>query len=64
MPTFTGRSINLSFQEAFEDAVRQALIHRVEDDHELLKTVEVTRIYSARNEANAFGTLCVEIDAQ
>lgn len=64
MHKFTGKSINLSIQEAFQDAVRQALIHTAEDEHHLLTTVEVTRIFSTRAERTGFRTVFVEIEAQ
>ena len=63
MATFTGKSINMSVQEALEDALRQAAQHKAEDEHQLVRSFEVVRIYGVRTDQNAFRTLHVEIDA-
>ena len=62
MPVFTGKAMGLSFQRALEDAMRQALVHKVEDEHEMLKSFEVTRIYGARTESAGFNILHVDIE--
>lgn len=62
MPSFTGKAMDLSFQRALEDAVRQAMVHKAEDEHEMLKTFEVTRIYGARTETAGFSILHVDIE--
>lgn len=64
MPKFTGVSISLNLQEAFEDAVRQALVAKVEAVGEPLSRIEVTRIFSVREETGSFNKCQVEIDAQ
>jgi acyl-CoA hydrolase len=64
MPVFTGKALNLSFQRALEEAVRQALVHKVEDEHEMLKSFEVTRIYGARTESTGFNMVCVDIEVK
>ncbi len=63
MPKFTGKSINMSIQEAFEDAVRQAKVSKAEERHEPLTSVEVTRIYAERHGEGMFRTVHVDIDA-
>ncbi len=64
MPRFTGKSINFSFQQALDDAVRQALFHKAEDEHETLKSFEVTRIYGERTEQVGFNILHVDIEVR
>ena len=63
MTTFTGKSINMSIQQALEDALRQAVQHKAEGEHALVKSFEVVRIYGVRTDQNAFRTLHVDIDA-
>ena len=62
MATFTGKSINMSIQEALEDALRLAAQHKAEDKHQLVRTFEIVRIFGVRTDANAFRTLHVEIE--
>ena len=64
MPSFVGKSINMSIQEAFEDAVRQALVTKAEEVHETVNSVEVKRIYAERQANTGFRTIFVEIDAK
>jgi hypothetical protein len=60
---FVGKSINMSIQEAFEEAVRQALVAKAEETHDVLKSVEVKRIFSERREEGGFRIVYVEIEA-
>jgi hypothetical protein len=62
MQVFTGKSINMSIQEALDDAVRQAALHKAEGEHELIHEFEILRIYGVRTESMAFRTLNVEIE--
>lgn len=64
MPVFTGKSINMSVQEALEDAIRQAVLHKAEDEHALVTEVNVTRIFAIRTDKTAFHTIHVEIEAK
>ncbi|MGI8906213.1 MAG: hypothetical protein ACR2IE_06960 [Candidatus Sumerlaeaceae bacterium] len=64
MPKFTGKSINMSIQEAFEDAVRQALLTKAEEVHEVLTSVELKRVFAERHGEGSFRILFVEIDAK
>lgn len=63
MPKFIGKSINLNIQEAFEDAVTQALISKAEEVHGTVKRVELVRVFAERQESTAFRNLSVEIEA-
>lgn len=63
MPIFIGKSINLNFQEAFEDAVRHAMLEKAEGEHALVTEIEVRRIFSTRTDRTGFHTLEVEIEA-
>ena len=62
MPQFTGKAMDLSFQRALEDAVRQALRHKVQDESEMLTSIEVTRIFATRTDSQSFNVLHVEIE--
>lgn len=64
MPSFIGKSINMSIQEAFEDAVRQALLTKAEEVHEVLSSVELKRVFAERHGQSAFRNLYVEIEAK
>ncbi|PKO16541.1 hypothetical protein CVU37_11245 [candidate division BRC1 bacterium HGW-BRC1-1] len=64
MPQFTGKAMDLSFQRALEDAIRQAMIHKAEEEHGTLTSFEVTRIYAERNAGQGFNVLQVEIEVQ
>lgn len=63
MAMITGHSINMSIQEAFEDAVRHAIRSKNEEVHESVKFVEVRRIYAERTAEGSFRNLFVEIEA-
>lgn len=64
MPKFVGKSINMSIQEAFEDAVRQALLTKAEEVHEVLSSVELKRVFAERHGQGSFRNLFVEIEAK
>lgn len=64
MPKFTGKAMDLDIQRAFEDAVTQAMIAKAEIVHDKVISVEVTRIYSERQEQGSFNTVYVEINAE
>lgn len=64
MPQFTGHSINMSIQEAFEDAVRDAIRSKNEEVHGSVNYVEVKRIYAERTAEGSFRNLFVEIEAK
>ena len=64
MPQFTGKSLELSFQKALEDAVRQAMIHKYADEKEMITSFEVTRIYANRTGDQGFNVLQVEIEVR
>lgn len=64
MPKFTGKSINMSIQEAFEDAVRHARMSKLEEVHEPISSVEITRIYADRTGTGAFNNVFVEVEAR
>lgn len=64
MPQFTGKSLELSFQKALEDAVRQAMIHKYADDKGMVTSFEVTRIYANRTGDQGFSVLQVEIEVR
>lgn len=63
MPKFIGKSINMNIQEAFEDAVTQALISKAEEMHVPVKRIELLRVFAERQEAVSFRNLSVEIEA-
>ncbi len=64
MPNFTGKSINLSIQEAFEDAVTQALVSKAQETETVLARVELVKVYAQRHGEGAFRNLFVEIRAE
>jgi len=64
MPKFIGKSINMSIQEAFEDAVRQAMHTKAEEVHGQVTSVELVRIFAERQNQGTFRTLHVEIEAK
>lgn len=64
MPSFTGKAMDLNIQDAFEDAITQAMVSKAENVHGKLVSVEVTRIYSERKGEGSFNTVYVEIEAK
>ncbi len=64
MPQFTGKGMDLSFQRALEDAIRQAMVQKAEEKHGTLTSFEVTRIFAERNAGQGFNVLQVEIEVQ
>lgn len=64
MPKFTGKAIDLNLQDAFEDALRQAMHNKAETVHGKLMSAEVTRIYSERHGEGSFNLIYVEIEAK
>lgn len=64
MPTFTGKAMDLNIQDAFEDAITQAMRAKAEVVHGQLASVEIKRIYSERRGEGSFNTVFVEIDAK
>ena len=64
MPKFTGKSMDLNLQHAFEEAITQAMVNKAETVHGKLMSVEVTRIYSERHGEGSFNTVVVEIEAK
>lgn len=63
MPTFTGKSLDLDLQRAFEDAISKAMVNKAETIHGKLMSVEIKRIYSERHGEGSFNTVYVEIEA-
>lgn len=64
MPKFIGKAMDLNIQQAFSDAVIQAMRDKAQIANEKVMSVEVKRIYSERHEEGSFNTVYVEIDAQ
>ena len=64
MPKFTGKSMDLNLQQAFRDAVTQAMVSKAETVHEKVMSVEITRIYSERQGEGSFNTVYVEVEAK
>lgn len=64
MPRFTGQSINLSIQEAFEDALQQALIAKPLEVHDTVNRVTITRIYAERHGEGSIRNMFVEVEAE
>lgn len=64
MPKFTGKSMDLDIQRAFEDAVMDAMINKAESVHGKVMSIEVSRIYSERHGEGSFNTVYVEIEAK
>ncbi len=63
MPSFTGKSLDLDLQRAFEDAISKAMVNKAETIHGKLMSVEIKRIYSERHGEGSFNTVYVEIEA-
>jgi hypothetical protein len=63
MPTFTGKSLDLDLQRAFEDAISKAMVNKAETIHGKIMSVEIRRIYSERHGEGSFNTVYVEIEA-
>lgn len=64
MTLYTGHSINMSIQEAFEDAIRQVVRHQVETHEQPVKEIEVRRVYAERTAEGSFRNVFVEIEAR
>lgn len=64
MPKFTGKSMELNLQNAFEDAITQAMVSKAHDVHGTIMSAEITRIYSERLGEGSFNMVFVEIEAK
>ncbi len=56
--------MGLNLQDAFEDAITQAMVNKAQSVHGKLMSAEVTRIYSERIGEASFNTVFVEIEAK